>query len=409
MGILKSFKINIYLLLLIAIFFRIELSLLPPFEYDQSLYRFWTKRLVELGPSNFYSDEVFTNNPLGFLYSFWIIGLLKKIFFTNIDFFSSEFDLLLKLPANIADILSGLIIFSIIKKSTGQKRALLGFGLYVFNPAIFFNSSIWGQNDGFATLFLLLAGYSILIRKLPELSSSFFALAWIVKPQTLAFTPLFSLIIVKLYPAVRWFASSLFFLITALIVYLPFFPNNPLAGLFYVNINSSQLFNCTSCFAFNFWGMFGNWNNDLNQFLGIPLVIWGVILLSIFLLPFLFLKHSSLKQPYAYLTIAISIMAFFTLLTRMHERYIFSILPFLLLASLLLKSRTLIFFYILISFLSLINLYLPYAYYNQHLKLPSYLTNLLLSNFQLLSAIVVLTFLLLYMYYFKIIRDVKDK
>lgn len=397
MGILIT-KINLYILLIVVLFFRLSLSLLPAFEPDQSAYRFWSKRLVEEGPVKFYSNDIFTNNPLGYLYIFWLVG-----------YFSSESDLLLKLPANIADILSGLIIFSIIKKRLNEKWALLGFSLFVFNPAIFFNSSIWGQYDGFATPFVLLSSYFIIIRKLPEVSSSFFALAWTVKPQALVLAPLLILNILRFYSAWRWLSSFVIFLVTALIIYLPFFPTNPLQGLFYVNINSAQLFNCTSCFAFNFWGIFGNWHNDLNQLLSLPLVIWGMIILAIFLLPFLFLKSLIFKSPYVYLTAAVSIMAFFTFLTRMHERYLFYIFPFLLLAALLLKSRVLIFFYLLISLLSTLNLYLPYAYYNKHLNLPSSLTKLLLSNFEILSLIMVLTFLSLYLYYFKVIKSHENK
>lgn len=397
------------LILVLAITTRLALSFLPSFETDISAYRFWSQRLVENGLSGFYSPSVFTNNPSGYLYIYWATGFIKKIFFPDINYLSSNYDILLKLPTNIADILSGLVIFLILKRKVSEKLALIGFSAYVFNPAIFFNSSIWGQYDGFSTLFLLVSCYVLVIKKTPVLSTMLFAIAWTIKPQTISFTPVLVLLILRLFPPQKWLYSLATFIATALLIYLPFFPKNPFYGLIFVNFSSANLFNCTTCFAFNFWGIFGNWGNDLNQFLGISYLFWGIVLLIIFLIPLLLLKTKNFQEPLIYLTTSISVISFFTLLTRVHERYIFPVFAFLLLASILLKSKTLIGFYIFISSLSLLNLYLPYAYYNKHLNLTSSLINQLLTNFKFLSAIFVLTFLSLYFYFFKIQKKYEDK
>lgn len=392
MGILTIF--------ILAIILRLSLSTLPSFEYDMSAYRSWTQRLVEQGPANFYSSEVFTNNPLGYLYMFWVIGLIKNLFFQNINYLSHSFDFFLKLPANFADILSGFLIYKVIRKRLNNHWAIAGSALYIFNPAIFFNSSIWGQYDSFASLFLLLSTYSIIIKQNPEISLSLLAIAWTVKPQALALTPVFILLILRNYPPLRWLTSAIFLFITTITLYLPFFPNNPLGGLIYVNSNSAQLFNCTTCYAFNFWGIFGNWKDDSQLFFGIPVLIWGIILLLVSFIIIFFSKPLSvrLKPPHFYLTAAVSTMAFFTLLTRMHERYLFPLFSFLLLAAILLRSKILIGFYIFISIVHLLNLYLPYAYYN---NFPSRLLDILLPNFSLFSLISFLSFLLLIVYFIK--------
>ena len=387
------------LLLILTIFFRMALLTFPSFEYDESNYRVWTQRLMDFGPSKFYSTEVFTNNPLGYLYIFWVVGLIKNSFLHHINYISKEFDILLKTPATIADILSGLLIYFIVRKFINYHWALLAFILYVFNPTIFFNSSVWGQYDSFSTLFLLLSSYSLIARKKPEISTLFFAISWVIKPQALVFAPIFILMILKFYNPSVWIKSALIFLVTSLVLYFPFFPKNPIAGLIFVNSNSANLFNCTSCFAFNFWGVFGNWQNDLQKFLGFPLLVWGTLFLLLSYV-LIFIRKSSLKfnPSIFYLTSAISFFAFFTFLTRMHERYLFPFFSFFLIASCLLKSRKLALFYVFISVLSFLNLYLPYAYYN---KYPSIFLNILLQNFSILSLVSVICFLLLLIYSLK--------
>lgn len=392
---------SIVLLVIITFTIRTLISISPSFEYDESAYRSWSARLVEKGPAQFYSAQFFTNNPLGGLYAFWVMGFLKSIFLPNLSFFSKNFDLLLKLPANIADLISAVLIFTLIIKQNGQKWATAGFLMYALNPALIFNSSVWGQYDGLATLFLLISSFMILNKKVPELAALSFATALVIKPQTIFFAPILLLLTLLTTKPLRWISSLLIFLITTLALYWPFFPNNPIYGLLFVNQNSAGLFNCTTCFAFNFWGIFGNWQNDLQNFINIPLVFWGAILLGLALIPILFLKSFSakFKAPSVYLTAAVSIMAFFMLLTRMHERYLFSFFPFLLLAAVMLKSKILIVFYIFISTLHLLNLYLPYAYYNNLAKVTNLPVNNLINNFQLFSFISFLSFILLTFYY----------
>lgn len=403
---LKS-NLNLYIIIILVFALRFTLSLLPSFEYDENAYRIWSQRLVEKGPSQFYSTEFFTNNPLGGLYAFWLMGFLKSNFLPDLSYSSKSFDFLLKLPANIADIISAIIIFMLIKKRLGQNWALAGFLMYSLNPAIFFNSSVWGQYDGLSTLFLLISGVSILIKKIPEFAAASFAVAWVIKPQAIAFAPVLVLLIILTTKPSRWFFSTIASFLTALILYLPFFPANPIHGLIYVNQSSAGLFDCTSCFAFNFWGIFGNWLSDRKLFLSIPLLFWGIFLFSLSLLVLFFSKPFSVKfkLPYIYLTIALSIFAFFTLLTRMHERYLFPFFIFFLLAGIFMKSRLLLFFYFLISILHIYNLYIPYTYYNNQLKIATFLSNNLSQYTYIFSLVSTAVFIFLYIYYLIKIRQ----
>lgn len=409
MGFLKN---QLTLCLSFALIIRVMFSFLPAFEYDQSAFRSWSNRLAKLGPSEFYSKDVFTDNPVGFLYILWIIGLIKNSFLTQSSYFQSDqyYDLLLKFPANLADIASATLIYLLVKKRLGENWGLLGFSLYAFNPAIIFDSAIWGQHDGIATLFLLLSAYSILVKKSPEISTIFAALALGLKPQTIAFAPLLIILILLKTKPKRWFYSLLSLMITIILIYYPFFPDNPLYGLIYVNSASTGLFNCTTCFALNFWGVFGNWQNDLRLVFKLPLIYFGIIFLFISYIPIFFLKpfKKHFQEPIVYFTAAISIMAFFMLLTRIHERYLFPFFAFMLIGAILLKSKKLIFFYIFSTIIYLINLYIPYTYYNQKLIFDKNLVQILINNFSNLSFISFANFILIIFYYLKIIRNDKS-
>lgn len=404
---MKYLKKKLLYLLCLAFVVRMMLSFLPAFEYDQNAFRFWSIRLAELGPARFYSEQIFTNNPVGFLYILWAIGSIKINLLSHSLFFQTNqyYDLLLKLPTNIADLASAVLIYLIIKSKLSEQWGLLGFSLYAFNPAIISESAIFGQYNGIAVFFLLLSTYSMLMKKASGISICLATIAFALKPQTIAFAPLLGLLIVLKTKPLEWIRSFLIFLVTLLLIYLPFFPTNPFFGLLYVNKNSAGLFNCTTCFAFNFWGIFGNWQNDLQTFITIPYVYWGIIFLFVVLI-IIFLKPLSLKlrPPYFYLTTAITMMAFFMLLTRVHERYLFLFFPFLLLSAIILKSKILIIFYIFMSALYLLNVYIPYAYYNNRLQITNLPVNYLIDNFKFFSLISFLSFILFLIFYLNYVK-----
>lgn len=386
----------IFWILALGVIIRLFLSFLPAFEYDQSAFRFWTDRLATFGPANFYSSHIFTNNPLGILYFFWLIGFLKSTILASI-ISPSNIDLFLKIAANAADLATGFLIYKIIKDKLNVKAGNIAALLYIVNPGLIFNSAVWGQYDSVAILFLMLSIYYCLIKKIPVICAIFFSLAWITKPQSLALTPFLLFFFLKNFKLVQWLYSLLTFIATSIILFFPFFPNNPLYGIYSVNISSTNLFSCTSCNAFNLWGVFGNWKPDTDLFLNIPLLYWSFMLLAAFLLIILVFKKA--KGDIIFFTISISVLAFFMLLTRMHERYIAYFFPFILLSAILLKSRILIGFYAFFSLVFLLNLYLPYAYYNNLAKITNLPVNILMNYFGYFSFISFLGFILLFIYY----------
>jgi len=388
---LKNKPFNLKTLIVLVFILRLFLSLLPPMEIDHGCWRAWSARMVALGPAKFYSSEVFTANPPGFLYVFWLLGEIKNNIFPRLSFFSSGYDFMLKLPNNIADLAAGVLIYLIIKKRKGDKLAKLGFLLYTLNPAIWFNSSVFGQFDGSGAFFGLLAAYLLLERKKILLATVAFAFVWAIKPQAIALAPALGLITLFKFKPGDWFKGAFAFIVATLLIYWPFFPYNPLSGVIYVFQQMTPLYSCTTCFTFNFWGLFGNWQSDMVLFLGLPFLYWGIILFGLSLILLFRFKK---ENPYLFITL--SILSFNMLMTRMHERYVLPFFAFFLIATILLKSKPLLLTYIFFSLFNTLNVYYSYAYYNTNLHLTPALIIWLNQHFQFLSLIgfSVFTFLL---------------
>lgn len=389
--------IGIQKLLILGFLILTLFSFLPSFKIDQKDWQYWSQRLVENGPANFYSKEIFTDYFPGYLYIFWFIGLMKELVLPSVSYHSLEFDLLLKLPATLAHLLTAYIIYNVVKKEMGENLGEIGFILYI-NPALIFSTSVWGQFDTVSTLFMLLT-LLLVIHKRPILATLAFAISLSIKPQALIFLPILGILFLIFYKPKIWAFSALVFISTTILIYLPFFPTNPIGGILYLTDSMANFYQCTTCFAFNFWGIFGNWQKDNDIFFGLTKQVWGIILFALSL-TIIFLKKpfkETFKPPFLFLTTSLSILSFFIFMTRMHERYLFPFFAFFLISALLFKSKKLMLFYVLLSILHLINLFIPYYYYNYQMTDYSENFNFLLSGFQLFSFIyTILSIVLIY-------------
>src|SRR3990167_7838657 len=113
-------KIDIFYLILFAgLAIRLTLAFLPGFYIDTNVWYAWALRLNESTFNNFYSPTVWTNYTPGYLY---ILSFLAAILYK----------VALPKSKQLAKILAVFIIF---------------------NPALIFNSSIWGS----ATLYKIAA------------------------------------------------------------------------------------------------------------------------------------------------------------------------------------------------------------------------------------------------------------
>jgi len=185
--------------LLFGFLLRIVLSGVGTLELDQNSFIGWSNRLVEVGFSRFY--DAWSDYLPGYLYILWALGWVKKlVLFPSV--------LLYKLPAIFSDVLTGFVIYKIVEKFKSRKWGIIASGLYLFNPAILANSTLWGQADSLTALFSLLAIW--LIDTNPYVSSFALAFGTLIKPQAALAAPVLLFIIMKKkWKAKQYFAISL--------------------------------------------------------------------------------------------------------------------------------------------------------------------------------------------------------
>ena len=215
MGILKDrFLI---LILIIGFLVRLVLTPIPGFKFDVDTWFAWAERLNNVGFANFYSDQVWTSYPPGFLYILGFLGFIKNLFSIS----PSLFPMILKLPSILAELAMGFFIYRITPDNfKGWQK--IGLILIIFNPAFIFNSAVFGQFDGLFSLILLLSAY-FLSRKKLVFSSLFWGLSFLLKPQAILFLPVFAFYIFKKFSIqsiLKLFLPATFLIFLS---FLPFF------------------------------------------------------------------------------------------------------------------------------------------------------------------------------------------
>lgn len=367
-------KIGFFKLIIAGLTLRLLLALLPGFQFDMGDWLAWAVRLDYFNFSNFYSKDFFTDYTPGYLYVLSLLGFLKSA----ITIPDNTFYFLLKIPAIIAELAMGILIYKEVKSYLSKSWATIALVLIIFNPALFFNSSVWGQVDSISTLLMVLTVLTLKNNHLIK-SSIFFGLALLVKPQAIALLPLFVFFLIRNLRLANLFKLLIPGLLVIFIFSYPFFPDQTLISLGQHIINSANTYPYTSVNAYNFWGIGGFWISDKPLWNNLSYNNWGYILLSVYwiIIAFLFVK----KRLSIYAVAALATLGFFFFPTRVHERYLYPAIIFLILLSVTYKSKLLLFLTGLLSLLHFLNLYYVYIYYNEFfLKLPKTLYNPFIYN-----------------------------
>lgn len=382
----------VYYLLLAGFLIRLIFASFPGFHVDTDTFFAWSVRAFDLGLANFYSKDVWTNYTPGMIYLFYILGFIRSLFSIS----DQNFYFVLKLPSIIADLILSYYIYKVLLKTVHKRLALYGLAFCLFNPVLIFNSAIWGAFDGFMTLFLFISVYYLAQRKL-ILSSTFFGISLLIKPQAVAIAPVFAFWLFRNFSLKRLLKLSLPGFLIIILLSIPYFPNDPIFGFFNLFKQMADDYKGNSMFAYNLWGIFGFWIDDGTLLGFLSYRNWGILLFGLFWLYCLaiFLRKKNFD---VFLLSTLGFLAFFFLPTRVHERYLFSAIPFLILIAIHFKSRNLIIATVFLSLLHVLNLYYVYVYYNEiYLKLPRtlYLSGFYESleiNAKILSALSTLIF-----------------
>lgn len=344
------------IVLVIGILIRIMISLLPGFKIDMDAWITWAYRLNQFNFANFYSDQVWTNYTPGYLYVLSILGYIKNLFVIS----DQAFYILLKLPSIIAEIFLGILVYKILGKP--QKWALVASSFILLNPAFIINSSIWGQIDGLFCLMLVLSVYFLTQKKIIY-SSSLLGLSFLIKPQAIILSPVFALFIIKNFSVKNILQLTIPAIVTIFLLSLPFFTTKPIFGIPQLFLKMISDYSYTSLNAYNLWGIVGFWIPDNEIWHGFTYQIWGYILFFFYWLSVLYFYLKGKLTIYSLATLAT--LSFFFLPTRVHERYLYPALVFLIIVAFQFRSKVLISLASALSVLHLANLYYVYILYNK--------------------------------------------
>ena len=376
-------------LMLAGLVLRLALASIHGFGIDTGTFQSWAGTLSHDGPWNFYKPDTFTDYAPGYMYVLLVIGEMDKL----LHFTNHQWEYVLKLPSIVADLGSAYLLYRMLDKEKAAVQ-LAATAIYLFFPCALLVGAVWGQVDSILAFFLLMTVYFI-GREKPVAGAVAYTIGFLIKPQAIAALPFLAFWIVRQHPikfrsdgapqVPRVLLECIVVpLALTLILVTPFFELQPwkLIHQLYQATNVSN-YRVNSFWAYNFWNTGGvfkmGFKCDLAgacplgdgsggtaaaaKFLGISTRFWSLALLATALVSIIVLLRNARSTGYLALGTALSTLAFYILLTRMHERYVFPFfLPFLL-ACALLKSRALWAAFFATTIIHLLNLYQVFGYY----------------------------------------------
>lgn len=382
----------------LAVVIRVIVALIyEGYTTDIGCFKGWAIAVYESGPSHFYTSGIFADYPPGYMYVLWVLGFLRELL--SMDANGALFTLLIKLPSVAAEVITAVIVFKIAKKEMGKTFALLCAAFLLFNPAFFFNSSVWGQVDAFFMLFAVLTIYH-LRKDNPWLGAVFFAFALLIKPQAIMLLPVIGLYyLFTLFKKDRLNRGLLGLLggiaigaaVFALGV-LPFTGDQPIAWVVEKYMGTVKSYPYASINAFNLFALTGaNWRPSDSPLWFFTYQTWGIIFIVMTCAIVVFLQWRSRGQGRLFDVAAFLIISVFMLAHSMHDRYILPACAFLLLAYVYSRDGASLFFGAAFSITALLNqMVVLYA----DSVLPPQLPTLLISGLNVLLYIIYFMFTL---------------
>jgi len=311
------------------------------------------------------------------VYLYGAIGWLNKLFLTGpagsvATSFSSQF--LIKLLNVIFALADGAIIFVLLRRvrlPIGQ--AAIGAALFLFNPAVLFAMSIWGQIETIGIFFILLSLY---LAEAQWITAAWIALAIaaFTKPQVMFLTPLLAVIFLRRFPlganlsGMAWATVISFLFLSPLALAispsLPLDVVEKLVGIWGGAIDPSQ--SAVSGDSYSVWPLvtrFAAGQSQLARFFypitadlvdhisynTISNLLWAGVAALVVLCIAIFRKVDGTLERYMPF-LALALFGFLMLKTGMSSRYFVYSLPLLILSR---KSMPALTFYVMVAIASI--------------------------------------------------------
>ncbi len=311
--------------LFLAFILRLFFIFKPGHWLDINTFAVWGFKLNQLSGFEFFNHVWSDYLPLPLLLTKFVAWLASN--------FNLPFSLIWKLTLVIFEILL-LFLIAHFKPFSQSKLTYL---LLLFSPPLIINGSLWGQLDTLVSLLLLL---SLLATQLPSgfyLSLITFSFAFSLKSLVILVLPF---LVYYWFTRGNWHLGFKFILLFSIIVLLPnlYFVSHP-KPLTIINfflhrlIFQASVYPFTTINAFNLWSLLSRfWTSDTFTVLGLNAHFLG---LSLFLFAYFKLLLSFINlRSFNFQTLvrfsALSLLSFYTLATRMHERHLLYALPLIL-------------------------------------------------------------------------------
>lgn len=327
-------KFLIFILLAVGFFLRVAASTLMDGHNDVNLFKNWAS-VAANDFLRFYSNARQADYPPLYMY---ILGLIGKL--AALPALNSYYVLMLKIPSIIADIVTSYFIYKLGKKYFSSVISIFLAAFYIFNPAIFIDSTFWGQVDSFFTILIVVAVF-LLSEKKYVFSSIMFAVAVLMKPQGIIFLPILFFELVRERKIKNFIYAVASAMMTALIIIIPFSLNqhNPL-WIFNLYSKTISEYPYASVNAFNFFSLIGaNYKNNNTTLVLFSYHTIGMIFIVITTLISWFVYIKGNDRKYISAIALFQIAGVFTFSVGMHERYLFPAVALSILAFIYLKDR----------------------------------------------------------------------
>ena len=331
-----SAQVQIVIMMIAALIVRLWFAASGlAFSVDLNTFKAWADLVFHGGMRNFYFHGAFTDYPPGYIYVLFVLGWLRYVF--DIYVHSRLYDVMMMMPAILADLATGYVIYRLTLKKLPSYAMPLA-AAYLFNPVIILDSAVWAQVDS-VYLLPIIVSVVLLTEKRYMPAYLLYALAIMIKPQSLILAPLYlhsffvvlqdtgnvKATIVKL---IYWGAACAALMLALMLPFVRGFNIMPILEQYAATLGSYPF---ASLNAYNFHALVGGmWQPMDMLFLGVPLYVIGYssIVLVTFLSLYLMWRDGSAANIFYVAALLSAVVFVFSV--RMHERYLYPAVPLLL-------------------------------------------------------------------------------
>jgi Gpi18-like mannosyltransferase len=326
------------------------MPLFPGFGPDVGDYQAWAGQIATFGPAHTYEQGFFLDYPPGYLYALWVVGLIGRF----VGATGNVYRVIIESPAILADFALALLMYAFVRRGSRPAMAVVAMLMVALNPALLFDTVVWGQSDSVMTFVMLLSIAAILSRQY-EISWGLAAIAVLVKPQGLMMLPVLGVWTMLEADFATWIKSGAALIGVFVIGIAPFQIGREWNWIIKLYTSTAAYYHETSVNAFNLMALIGGLRqSDSGTFAGVSYYALGMSLLVPlygFIAWILWRGRTPTRLLFASF---LAIFGFFMVAPRMHERYCYAAVA--LAVPLALEAPEMLVVFVVISITGLINL-----------------------------------------------------